>query len=188
MPKYRKYCKSVCIRSATSINRVNQYPKILNSLLRFDMKCNILTGLVAAVRDSISACVIQILLVDCNDSKQMQHQSSSWLCEHVIYVLMFRVISCFCTEPYRASARRCRRTSEGDHFLDGQAEFEPVQRVADADLPLDLRVRQVSHDGAALHVGTTGCHIPCWHPDPQLDEQREDVNGNTWNDETKSNV
>lgn len=32
-----------------------------------------LTGLVAAVRDSISACVIQILLVDCNNSKQVRH-------------------------------------------------------------------------------------------------------------------
>lgn len=30
-----------------------------------------LTGLVAAVRDSISACVIHMLLVDCNNSKQV---------------------------------------------------------------------------------------------------------------------
>ncbi len=85
------------------------------------------------------------------------------------------------TEPYRASACRCGRTSEGDHFLDGQAEFEPVQRVADANLPLNLRVRQVSHDGAALHIGTTCCHVPRWHPHPQLDKQKEDGNGNTCN-------
>lgn len=36
-----------------------------------------LTGLVAAVRDSISACVIHILLVDCNNSKQVRHLCQS---------------------------------------------------------------------------------------------------------------
>lgn len=41
-----------------------------NSFSVFHMKYN-LTGLVAAVRDSISACVIQMLLVDCNGSAQI---------------------------------------------------------------------------------------------------------------------
>lgn len=37
-----------------------------------------LTGLVAAVRDSISACVIQMLLVDCNNSKQVSRLCQLW--------------------------------------------------------------------------------------------------------------
>lgn len=41
---------------------------------------------------------------------------------------------------YRSGGKRRGRAGEGDHLLDGQAEFESVQRVADADLPLDLRV------------------------------------------------
>ena len=85
-----------------------------------------------------------------------------------VYSCVFIVLF---TGPYGASARGRRRTGEGDHFLDGQAEFEPVQGVADADLPLDLRVRQVGHDGTALHVGATGCAVPRWHPHPQLEEE-----------------
>lgn len=79
------------------------------------------------------------------------------------------------SEPYRASAGRRRRTRERNHFLNGQTEFEPVQRVTDTDLPLNLRVRQVGHDGAALHIGTAGCHIPSRHPDPQLGKHRGDM-------------
>lgn len=41
---------------------------------------------------------------------------------------------------YRSGGKWCRRAGEGDHLLDGQAEFESVQRVADANLPLDLCV------------------------------------------------
>lgn len=41
---------------------------------------------------------------------------------------------------YRSGSERGRGAGERDHLLDGQAEFEPVQRVADANLPLDLCV------------------------------------------------
>lgn len=54
------------------------------------MRFNLLTGLVAAVRDSISAWVIHILLVDCNDSKKKKEKKkatsvffldiSAWIC------------------------------------------------------------------------------------------------------------
>lgn len=62
-----------------------------------------LTGFVAAVRDSISAWVIQMLLVDCNNDKQIQNQSPflTWMYELVnapaVYTwgtLMFSVASC----------------------------------------------------------------------------------------------
>lgn len=43
-----------------------------------------------------------------------------------------------------------------------------MQGVADANLPLDLRVRQVGHDGAAFHVGPTRRHVPGGHSHPQL--------------------
>lgn len=43
---------------------------------------------------------------------------------------------------YRSGGQRGGGAGERHHFLDGQAEFEPVQRVADANLPLDLCVRQ----------------------------------------------
>lgn len=74
-----------------------------------------------------------------------------------------------------ASAGRGGGAGEGHHLLDGQPQFEAVQRVTDADLPLDLCVRQVGHDGAALHVGTTGCHVPGWHSHPQLEGGRQQV-------------
>lgn len=74
----------------------------------------------------------------------------------------------FFFSTYWASAGRRGGTGEGNHFLDGQAELEPVQGVADADLSLDLRVWQISHDGAALYVSATRCHVPRRHPDPQL--------------------
>lgn len=41
---------------------------------------------------------------------------------------------------YRSGSEWCRGAGERDHLLDGQAELESVQRVADANLPLDLRV------------------------------------------------
>ncbi len=47
---------------------------------------------------------------------------------------------CAVAESHRASAGWRRWAGEGDHLLDGQAEFESVQRVADANLPLDLCV------------------------------------------------
>lgn len=124
-----------------------------------------LTGLVAAVRDSISACVIHILLVDCN-RKQVKH-----LCmcvDDVRRMLFFIYFSFFKTEPYWASAGGCWGAREGHHFLDGQAELEPMQRVADANLPLNLCVWQIGHDCAALYVGTACGHVPRRHPDPQL--------------------
>jgi hypothetical protein len=43
-----------------------------------------------------------------------------------------------------------------------------VQGIADADLPLDLRVRQGGHDGATLDIGPAGRHIPGRHPHPEL--------------------
>lgn len=86
------------------------------------------------------------------------------------------------SEAHRASAGWGRRAGEGHHLLDGQPQFEAVQRVTDADLPLDLCVGQVGHDGAALDVCTTGGDIPGWHSYPQLggdtqNEQREIIAG-----------
>lgn len=46
-----------------------------------------------------------------------------------------------------------------------------MQWVADADLTLDLRVRQVGHDGTTLDIGATGGHIPRRHAYPQLDQE-----------------
>lgn len=72
-------------------------------------------------------------------------------------------------QSHRAGAGRSRRAGEGHHLLDGQPQFEAVQRVTDADLPLDFGVGQVGHDGAALHIGAAGCDVPCWHSHPQLE-------------------
>lgn len=47
-----------------------------------------------------------------------------------------------------------------------------MQRVADANLPLNLCVGQIGHDCAALDVGTTRSHIPRGHPDPQLGTEK----------------
>lgn len=87
--------------------------------------------------------------------------SVSWnpcSCDHVVSAVLF----------YRSGGKWCRGAGERDHLLDGQTEFESVQRVADANLPLDLRVWQSWHDGSTLHIGTAGCHVPCWHTHPQL--------------------
>lgn len=46
-----------------------------------------------------------------------------------------------------------------------------MQCIADADLPLDLSVRQGRHDGSALHVGSASGNIPGWHPHPELPKQ-----------------
>lgn len=81
---------------------------------------------------------------------------------------MLAVRSLCLTEPYWASAGGGWGTRQGHHLLDGQAELEPVQRVADANLPLNLCVWQICHDGAALYVGTACCHVPRRHADPQL--------------------
>lgn len=86
---------------------------------------------------------------------------------------------------HRQSVTHCSRCGRGrgagerDHFLDSQAELEAVQGVADPDLPLDFRVRQSRHDGPTLHVGTAGCHVPSWHPEPQLQDRGngEKLNG-----------
>lgn len=40
----------------------------------------------------------------------------------------------------RSRGGRSRRAGERHDFLDGEAKFKTVQRVADADLPLDLCV------------------------------------------------
>ncbi len=45
-------------------------------------------------------------------------------------------------------------------YLDGEAKLEPVQRVADPDLPLDFCVGQGRHDGSGLHVRPTCRHVP----------------------------
>jgi len=71
--------------------------------------------------------------------------------------------------PYRSGGGRGRGAGEGHDLLDGQAQLEAVQGVADADLPLDLCVRQRRHDGATLHVGPARCHVPRRHAHPQLE-------------------
>ena len=57
-----------------------------------------------------------------------------------------------------------RGRGEADHLLDGEPQLEAVQRVADADLALDLGVGQRGHDGAGLHVGATRSHVPAQGP------------------------
>ena len=69
---------------------------------------------------------------------------------------------------YRSGRGRGGGAGQGHDLLDGQPQLQPVQRVADADLTLDLRVRQGGHDGAALHVGSASSHVPGWHPNPEL--------------------
>lgn len=71
---------------------------------------------------------------------------------------------------YRSGGQRCRRAGKGNHLLDGQAQFESMQWVTDADLPLDLRVRQGRHDGAALHISAARCHVPSRHAHPKLEK------------------
>lgn len=75
---------------------------------------------------------------------------------------------CVCVCTHGSRRRGSRGAGERDHLLDGQTQFEAVQWVADADLSLDLGVRQGRHDGPAFYVGTTRCDVPCWHPQPQL--------------------
>lgn len=69
---------------------------------------------------------------------------------------------------YRSGGGRGRRAGEGHDFLDGEAQLEAVQRVADSDFSLDLRVRQCRHDGPALHVGSARRYVPSRHAHPQL--------------------
>ena len=44
--------------------------------------------------------------------------------------------------------------------LNGEPEFEPVERVADPDLALDLRVGERGHDCPRLDVGPARRNIP----------------------------
>lgn len=53
-----------------------------------------------------------------------------YVCHKAVFVCVF----------YRSGGEWCRGAGERDHLLDGQAQFESVQRVADANLPLDLCV------------------------------------------------
>lgn len=69
---------------------------------------------------------------------------------------------------YRSRGGRGRWAGERHDFLDGQPKLQPMQRVADSYLPLDLCVRQRRHDGAALHVGAASGHVPGRHAHPQL--------------------
>lgn len=78
--------------------------------------------------------------------------------------------------PYRPWGGRGRGAGQGHDFLDGQAELEPVQGIADADLPLDFRVRQGWHDSTAFHIGSARSHVPGWHPHPQLEHREKEVN------------
>lgn len=70
---------------------------------------------------------------------------------------------------YRPGRGGRRRAGQGHDLLDGEAQLQPVQRVADADLPLDLRVRQGGHDGPAFHIGPASGHVPGRHPHPELE-------------------
>lgn len=67
----------------------------LEAHLRNHMESD-LTGLVAAVRDSISACVIHILLVDCKNSRQAKHLCQLWW---TLMMLGVRVCSCCFFKP-----------------------------------------------------------------------------------------
>lgn len=82
------------------------------------------------------------------------------------------VYCCTSKFPYRPWGGRGRGAGQGHDFLDGQAELEPVQGIADANFPLDFRVRQGWHDSTTFHIGSAGSHVPGWHPHPQL-EYRE---------------
>ena len=53
-----------------------------------------------------------------------------------------------------------RGRGEAHHLLDGQPQLEPVQRVADPDLALDLGVGERRHDGARLDICPARSNIP----------------------------
>jgi len=69
-----------------------------------------------------------------------------------------------CTHGADSSWRR--RTSQTDHLLDSKTQFQPMQRVADTYLLLNFLIGQRRHDGTALDVGMTRCHVPRRHTHP----------------------
>lgn len=71
-----------------------------------------LTGLVAAVRDSISACVIHMLLVDCTNSKQVRRLREPG---RTLAMLAVRVAACWLT-ALLSGCWRVLRDSSGTPF------------------------------------------------------------------------
>ena len=63
----------------------------------------------------------------------------------------------------------CRRAGEADHLVDGEAEFEAMERIADSNLPLDLGIRESRHDSTRFNIRTTGSNVPGRHTYPKLE-------------------
>lgn len=76
------------------------------------------------------------------------------------------------TDTYRSWSWRGWWTCQRHDLLNRQPQLQPMQRVADANLTLDLCVWQGRHDGPTLHIGSAGSHVPGRHPNPQLETRR----------------
>jgi len=61
-----------------------------------------------------------------------------------------------------------RRAGDVDHLLNGKPQLKSMQWVANADLSLNLLIRQRRHDRSTLDVRPTRRHVPRRHPQPQL--------------------
>ena len=69
---------------------------------------------------------------------------------------------------HRSGRGRGGGAGQGHDLLDRQAQLQQVQRVADADLTLDLHVQQGRHDDRRSSRWLTSSHVPGWHPDSEL--------------------
>lgn len=80
---------------------------------------------------------------------------------------------------HRSGRGRGGGAGQGHDLLDRQPQLQQVQRVADADLTLDLRVQQGRHDDAALHVGSQAATYQAGIPTQNWDG-RQEARGYAW--------
>ena len=80
---------------------------------------------------------------------------------------------------HRSGRGRGGGAGQGHDLLDRQPQLQQVQRVADADLTLDLHVQQGRHDDAALHVGSQAATYQAGIPTQNWD-WRQEARGYAW--------
>ena len=71
---------------------------------------------------------------------QRSEHSNRTVCLYGSLFMPESVCLCVSSNTHGSGGGWCGGAGEGHHLLDGQAQLEAVQGVADADLPLDLRV------------------------------------------------